>query len=95
MIGPTITPMPHTLIAFAARSGGLMSSIAVCDSGLMKAANTPCRMRNATISSRLVAMPHSIDAMTNPPVAIRKRLRDPSRSDSQPVAGSAIAVATM
>ena len=88
-------PMPQIDIACVARSGGLMSSITVCESGLMKAANMPCKIRNSTISSRLIAVPHSIEAMTKPPIAIRNRLREPSRSLSQPVAGSAIAVAMM
>ena len=77
MIGPTITPMPQIAMALPWRSGGLMSSITVCESGAMKAAKMPWKTRKATISSRLVEMPHSIEAMTNPPTATRNRLREP------------------
>ncbi len=55
----------------------------------------PWRMRNATISSRLCAAPHSAEAMMKPTVAIRNRLREPIRSESQPVIGIAMAEATI
>ena len=43
----------------------------------------------------LVAMPHRIEATVNPPMAINNRRRRPITDDSQPVAGVAMAAATM
>src|SRR3546814_6684942 len=95
MIGQTMTPMPQIDIAFACRSGGLMSIITVWESGGIKAPQMPWSRRNATISSRLVAMPQSINAMMKPLMATRKRLREQKRTESQPVSGEAIDAATM
>src|SRR3546814_14127796 len=95
MIGQTMTPMPQIDIAFACRSGGLMSIITVWESGGIKAPQMPWSRRNATISSRLVAMPQSIDAMMKPLTATRQRFREPNRPESQPVIGVASAAATL
>ncbi len=54
----------------------------------------PWSTRNSTISVRLCAAPHSADATMKPATESRNRLRDPIRSESQPVIGIAIAVAT-
>ncbi len=88
-------PMPQIDIARAWRSGGLMSSITACDSGPIKAANTPCKKRKATICSSDCAAPHAIDATMNPKIAIRNNSRRPIRSASQPVIGIATALANI
>src|SRR3546814_6705945 len=67
-----------------------MSSMTVCANGTMNAPATPWNNRNATISGRVVAMPHNMDAMTNRTTEKRKRLRDPTLSASQPVTGIAM-----
>lgn len=94
-IGPTMIPMPQIDIAAACFERGLMSIITVWLSGFMNAAAMPCRMRKATICGMLSASPHSIEAATKPAIAQRNRLREPIRSDSQPVTGIATAAATM
>ena len=92
-IGPIMIPIPQIDIARACRSGGLISSITDCDSGLMKAAAIPWRKRNATISSRFCAAPHAIEVRTKPTIAARNNCRRPIRSASQPVIGIATAEA--
>src|SRR3546814_19131697 len=62
-----------------------MSSMTVCANGTMNAPATPGNNRNATISGRVVAMPHNMDAMTNRTTEKRKRLRDHTLPASQPV----------
>jgi hypothetical protein len=52
-------------------------------------------MRNSTICSRLCAAPHSAEAMMKPTIEIRNRLREPMRSETQPVIGIAMAEATI
>ena len=42
-----------------------------------------------------VAMPHRTEATVNPPMAMSSRRRRPITDDSQPVAGVAMAAATM
>ena len=79
----------------AVLSFGLMSSRTVCDSGTIAAPNTPCSRRNTTISSRLQAMPQSIEVTVKPTTEIRNSSLRPKRSDSQPVTGVMIAAATM
>ena len=95
MIGPTMMPMPQIDIALGWSLGALMSSITVWLKGLRNAAVMPWRMRKATISSSVCAAPHMAEAMTKPTVAIRNRLREPIRSESQPVIGIAMAEATI
>ncbi len=72
-----------------------VSSSAAWLSGAMNAPATPCSARNSTISSRFCAMPHSIEATTNPPTDQMNSRREPIRSDSQPVMGIATAEAMM
>ena len=61
----------------------------------MKAPAAPWIMRNSTISSRLLAMPHSTEAAVKAATLHRNRVRRPMRAESQPVSGVAIAVATI
>ncbi len=82
-------------MAWPCLATGLMSSSTACDSGIREAPNRPCNRRNKTISNRLVAAPHSIEAMVKPTIEIRNRSLRPIRPDSQPVIGVMIAAATM
>ena len=88
-------PMPQIDIALACFDGGLMSIITVWLSGFMNAAATPWSTRNKTIAGRFVASPHSIEAAVKPIIAARNKLREPTRSASQPVTGIATAEATI
>ncbi len=94
-IGPTITPMPHIAIAAPCFSRGYTSSKVDCDSGTSDAPNKPCNRRKPTISPIVVAMPHSTEAIVNPAIAISSRRRRPMIEASQPVAGVAMAAATI
>ncbi len=95
MIGPQIVPMPNTAIACPWRSGGLICSRVACDSGMSPAPATPCKARNSTSSPRLVAAPHSAEAMVKPMTEARKMCLMPNRPASQPVSGIMIAEQTM
>ena len=64
-------------------------------SGEIIAPQIPCSTRNITISGRLVAMPHSAEAMVKPITENRNRRFWPMRSLIQPVSGVAMAAATM
>src|SRR3546814_18585701 len=64
-----------------------MSSMTVCANGTMNAPATPWNNRHATISGRVVALPHNMDAMTNRTTDTRKRLRATHLSASTPVTG--------
>ena len=86
-------PMPQMDIARGASEGLLISSMIVWESGPINAAHIPWKTRKATISVRLVAMPHSIDARMNPATAPRTKFREPILSASQPVIGIATALA--
>ncbi len=55
--------------------------------GDIMAAAAPCRMRAAMKVGKVGARPHSIEAITNRPMAPMNRLRAPSRSASQALAG--------
>src|SRR3546814_9972511 len=56
----TYTHFPYTTVCRSAE-GGFMSSMTVCANGTMNAPATPWNNRNATISGRVVAMPHNMD----------------------------------
>jgi len=87
--------MPQIAIAGPWRSGGLMSSRIAWLIGMSAAPNMPWSSRKPTSSPRLVAMPHSPEAMVKPMIEICiSRLR-PIRPASQPVSGVMIAAATM
>ena len=88
-------PMPHIAIAAPCFSFGKASSSSDCEIGTSDAPNTPCRMRNSTISPMPVAIPHSSEATVKPLTAMISRRRRPSRPASQPVTGVRIAAATM
>jgi hypothetical protein len=94
-IGPIMIPPPNSAIAWAWRSGGLMSNIVACASGTRNAPVIPWSNRNSTISGRLVAAAHSKDATVKPNTAISSSFLRPMRSASQPLIGIAIAAATM
>ena len=95
MIGPTMMPAPQIAIARPCSSLLLILSSTVCDSGTSDAPNMPCSVRKTTISPRLVAMPHSIEATTKPATDTMKSSRNPNRSLSHPVTGVMIAEATI
>ena len=59
----------------------------------MNAPATPWRARKITISSRFCAIPHSIEATTNPATDHTNSRREPILSESQPVIGIATAEA--
>ena len=94
-IGPSTAPAPQTAIAWPCFSGGLMSSSTAWESGISAAPNSPWSRRNRTISARLVAMPHSIEATVKPAMEIRNTILRPSRSARKPVSGVMIVAATM
>ena len=74
---------------------GNRSSITVWDKGMRDAPASPWMMRKMTISGRLVASPHSIEATVKPPMdRMNIRLR-PIFSEIQPDRGIMIAVAMM
>ena len=72
-----------------------MSSTTACDSGISAAPHRPCNNRNNTISARLLAMPHSIEATVKPAIETRNISLRPMRVDSQPESGVMIAAAMM
>ncbi len=55
----------------------------------------PWTMRKTTISGRVEENPHSIDDSTKPAMATMNTMRRPTRSDTQPVNGVAMAEATI
>lgn len=65
--------MPHIAIAAPCFSLGKASIIATARIGTSDAPNTPCRMRNSTISPMPVAMPHSSEATVKPLTAMISR----------------------
>ena len=88
-----MTPAPKMAIACPCFSRGLMSSSTAWESGISAAPNTPCSRRKITSSGRLVAMPQSIEAITNPEIETRNRRLRPTRPATQPVSGVMIAAA--
>ena len=72
-----------------------MSSITACESGISDAPQRPCSSRKITISGRLLATPHSIEATVKPAIEIRNISLRPIRSASQPDSGVMIAAAMM
>ena len=95
MIGPRMTPMPHTAIALAWRSGGLIWNKTAWLSGTSAAPHTPCSRRKMTSSARLCAAPHKAEAIVKPATENRNTYLMPNRPASQPVSGVMIAAATM
>ena len=95
MIGPRIVPVPNTAMAWPWRSGGLICSSVACDSGMRPAPASPCKARNTTSSLRLLAAPHSAEAIVKPMTEARKMYFMPNRPASQPVSGIMIAAQTM
>jgi len=72
-----------------------MSSISPCETGIVDAPAMPWISRKMTISGRLVATPHSIEAIVNRAIeASSTRLR-PNFWASQPDSGVMIAAAMM
>ena len=72
-----------------------MSSITVCESGIIDAPAMPCSRRKITISGRFCATPQSIEATVKPAIEIRNIGLRPIFSESQPDSGVMIAVAMM
>ncbi len=95
MIGPTMIPAPQIAIARPCSSLGLMLRRTVWLSGTSEAPKTPCSVRKSTISTRLFAMPQSIEVTMKPVTEVMNSSRSPMRSDSQPVTGVMIAAATI
>jgi hypothetical protein len=73
----------------------LIDSSVACDNGISPAPHTPCSARYNTSCSRLVAAPHSAEAIVKPPTENRNTYLIPSRPAIQPVSGIVIAAATM
>jgi len=95
MIGPRITAALQIDITRGTMAGGKMSSITVWDNGISDAPASPWISRKITISVRLVATPHSIEATVKAAIEIRNIGLRPNLSDSQPASGVMIAVAMM
>jgi hypothetical protein len=72
-----------------------MSRIVACDNGTIDAPNTPCSVRNSTISVSDSAVPHSIDETVKPTRATMKRFLRPKRADNQPTGGVMMAAAAI
>ena len=72
-----------------------MRSNIACDSGTSPAPAMPCKARNSTSSPRLVAAPHSAEAVVNPMMEARNMYLMPNRPASQPVNGIMIAAQTI
>ncbi len=70
-----------------------MSSIVAWLSGTSAAPHMPCRKRNTTICSSVSAMPHSIEAATNPVMQATCRFLRPNRTAIQPTGAVMIAAA--
>ena len=68
-------------------SGGNARKSMAIPTGASMPPPTPCRTRNATSSPRLVASPHSADAIVNTTIAASITRLPPNRSPSQPDAG--------
>src|ERR1700760_1199815 len=64
-----------------------------CDSGINGPATAPCRIRAASNTGRLGAIPHNHDDSTNNRIAHTNNLICPTRCTSQPVNGIAMALA--
>src|ERR1043166_8995510 len=65
------------------------------ESGDSAAPNTPCKIRNRIICSRLWAAPHIIDAMVKPEMHTTARFLRPNREESQPTGAVMMADATI
>ena len=94
-MGPSTAPAPQTAMAWPCFSGGLMSSRTAWDNGISAAPNTPCNRRNSTISTRLLATPHSTEAAVKPAIEIRNTILRPILSARKPVSGVMIAAETI
>ena len=70
-----------------------MSSIVAWLSGTSAAPHMPCRKRKATICCNVSAMPHSIEATTNPLMHATCRFLRPNRTAIQPTGAVMIAAA--
>src|ERR1700722_8528072 len=71
-----------------------LDSSNACDSGIMGPATAPCRTRKAISSCRDLDQPQSSEAIENKTIDAVKRRTAPKRWLSQPVNGTAIALAT-
>ena len=93
-MGPTITPMPHTAMAALA-----LARVDVEQDRLrqrhQRGAEDALQQPRATICVSVSDRPHSAEATVKPAMAMPSRRLTPSRSDSQPVSGVAIAAATI
>ena len=90
-----VTPITQSAIAFACRSGGLMSSSTACDIGISAAPHSPWNSRARTISGSDWARPHKADAMVNPTTENRNTRLRPICPANQPLNGVMIAAAMM
>jgi hypothetical protein len=90
-----MTAMPQAAMAEPCRSGGLMLSSTVWESGTSAAPKTPCSQRKITISVTDCAMPQSMEATVNPTTDTMKSRFKPMRAVRNPVSGVAMAAATM
>ena len=95
MMGPSRMPMPQMAIALPRSSAENMSTITACDSGTTLAPNAPCRRRKITICARVVAWPHSIEAITKPTTLTMMTGFRPKRAARNPLVGMMTASATM
>jgi hypothetical protein len=95
MIGPSITPTPHSAMAGPCCALGKLSRVIAWDSGTSGAPNRPWQLRHRISSGSEVASPHRSVLTVKPQTAPTSRRLRPSRAASQPVGGVAIAVATM
>ena len=93
MIGPSSAPCTYIAIIRGRSAGVLESRMTVCASGLRKAPARPCSTRNSTISFKVCAAPHSIEANVNSTTDRIIRLRMPILSTSHPASGIATAEA--
>ena len=84
----------HMASAMPLLAGGYELSSSACDSGIIGPATAPCSTRKAISISRLGASPHSSEASTNNSTEVMNKRTWPKRWVSQPVSGTAMALAT-
>jgi hypothetical protein len=92
--GPNTAPTPHIISAAGCRCGGKVASKTAWPIGMIGPPKKPWATRARISVSRLLASPHRNEDTVKPSTVKNIRLRQPSRLDSQPVIGVAIAVAT-
>ena len=95
LIGAISAVIDHSASANPARSRVNVVSSSDCDSGTIGPATSPCSTRHAISASIPGAIAHSQEAAVNSRIEATISRTGPKRVVSQPVSGSAIALATV